>query len=185
MAQPLAPQRGARGSPGAAAAAAAAHCRSDKLPPADACAPQAFLVITCARGSDAGVWEAVPSRVCVCPAGSPASHRARPRPHWAGTMRSGCLHRVCQVRRARWGRGRRGGARRGSGTWRQTQLRECLAIKNNWEAAALRSGRNPAAESRGRVSLAEGRALHMAQAITGAAGRGGRQRRPGRDVRLA
>lgn len=80
---------------------------------------------------------------------------------------------------------RRGGARRGSGTWRQTQLRECLAIKNNWEAAALRSGRNPAAESRGRVSLAEGRALHMAQAITGAAGRGGRQRRPGRDVRLA
>lgn len=210
MAQPLAPRRGARGSPGAAAAAAAAHCRSDKLPPADACAPQAFLVITRARGSDAGVWEAVPSRVCVCPAGSPASHRARPRPHWAGTMRSGCLHRVCQVRRARrgrarrggdsqgrvrrgrarWSRGRRGGARRGgarrgSGTWRQTQLRECLAIKNNWEAAALRSGRNPAAESRGRVSLAEGRALHMAQAITGAAGRGGRQRRPGRDVRLA
>lgn len=109
MAQPLAPRRGARGSPGAAAAAAAAHCRSDKLPPADACAPQAFLVITCARGSDAGVWEAVPSRVCVCPAGSPASHRARPRPHWARTMRSGCLHRVCQVRRARRGRARRGG----------------------------------------------------------------------------
>lgn len=187
--------------------ASSSLCGSDKLSPADPCTPKALLVITRPCGLDSGVWEAVPGGICVCLAGSPGSGHPGPRARWAEVTQSVCCtgHARrgmaggavpgggCQVGGARQGCARRGcarqgcqagRARRGSGTWQRTQLRECLAIKNNWAA-----GRAPLRQEPGGPGPLLRPPRRRPCAPYGAGnygdhGEGGRQRRPGRDVRL-